>query len=112
MTLALPVEIRDASEADLPDILALLADDILGSMRDSGTVEPAHVEALRAIQADPNCRQLVAVESGRVVGCFQLNFLPGLSRRGSWRAQIEAVRVARHRRNGGVGARLMRWAIE
>ncbi|MFO1049933.1 MAG: GNAT family N-acetyltransferase [Geminicoccaceae bacterium] len=112
MTSPPKLAIRDAIEADLPEILVLLVDDVLGAARDGVEVEPAHLEALRAIEADPNCRQLVAVESGAVVGCFQLNFLPGLSRRGSWRAQVEAVRVAGQRRNGGVGAAMMRWAIE
>lgn len=107
-----PLEIRDATEADLPEILAMLVDDMLGAARDSGEVDPAYVEALRAIQAEPNSRQLVAVEDGAVVGCFQLSFLPGLGRHGSWRAQIESVRVAKARRNGGVGARMMRWAIQ
>src|SRR5689334_16818107 len=107
-----PIEIRDATETDLPAILAMLADDMLGAGRDSGAVDPAYGQALRAIQAEPNTRQLVAVEAGRVVGCFQLSFLPGLSRQGSWRAQIEAVRVARARRGGGIGAAMMRWAVE
>jgi ribosomal protein S18 acetylase RimI-like enzyme len=107
-----PLEIRDATEADLPDILAMLVDDMLGATRDGGAVDPAYVEALRAIQAEPNSRQLVAVEDGRVVGCFQLSFLPGLSRHGGWRAQIESVRVARERRNAGIGTAMMRWAIE
>ncbi len=111
MTSPSKVEIRDATEADLPEILAMLVDDVLGAARDSGTVDPVYAEALRGIQAEPNSRQLVAVENGRVVGCFQLSFLPGLGRRGSWRAQIESVRVARQRRNGGVGAAMMRWAI-
>ena len=78
----------------------------------AGPADPAYVEALRAIQAEPNSRQLVAVEDGAIVGCFQLNFLPGLGRHGSWRAQIESVRVATQRRNGGIGAAMMRWAIE
>lgn len=112
MTSPSKLEIRDATEADLPEILAMLVDDMLGAARDSGTVDPAYAEALRAIQAEPNSRQLVAVEDGRVVGCFQLSFLPGLGRQGSWRAQIESVRVARQRRNDGVGAAMMRWAIE
>jgi GNAT superfamily N-acetyltransferase len=112
MTSPPPLEIRDATETDLPEILAMLADDMLGAARDSGAVDPAYLEALRAIQAEPNSRQLVAVEAGRVVGCFQLSFLPGLSRQGSWRAQIEAVRVARERRDGGIGAAMMRWAVE
>jgi GNAT superfamily N-acetyltransferase len=112
MTSPPPPEIRDATETDLPEILAMLADDMLGAARDSGAVDPAYLAALRAIQAEPNSRQLVAVEAGRVVGCFQLSFLPGLSRQGSWRAQIEAVRVARERRDGGIGAAMMRWAVE
>jgi GNAT superfamily N-acetyltransferase len=106
------LEIRDATEADLLEILAMLVDDMLGAARDSGAVDPAYVEALRAIQAEPNSRQLVAVEAGQIVGCFQLSFLPGLGRHGSWRAQIEAVRVARERRSAGIGAAMMRWAIE
>ena len=112
MTSPSNLDIRDAAEADLPEILAMLVDDVLGAARDSGMVDPAYAEALRAIQAEPNSRQLVAVENGQVVGCFQLSFLPGLGRHGSWRAQIESVRVARQRRNGGVGAAMMRWAIE
>lgn len=107
-----PLEIRDATETDLSAILAMLADDMLGAARDSGAVDPAYRQALRAIRAEPNSRQLVAVEAGRVVGCFQLSFLPGLSRQGSWRAQIEAVRVTRDRRGGGIGAAMMHWAIE
>ncbi len=38
---------------------------------------------------------------------LQLTFIPGLSRRGAWRANIEAVRVASHLRGQGIGARLM-----
>ena len=90
----------------------MLADDMLGAARETGVVDPAYLEAFRAIQAEPNCRELVAVLDGAVVGCFQLNFLPGLGRRGAWRAQIEAVRVAQGQRGRGVGAVMMAWAIE
>jgi len=72
MTSPSNLDIRDAAEADLPEILAMLVDDVLGAARDSGMVDPAYAEALRAIQAEPNSRQLVAVENGQVVGCFQL----------------------------------------
>ena len=111
MASAPPLEIRDATEADLPAILAMLADDMLGAGRETGTVDPAYLAAFRAIQAEPNCRKLVAVLDGRIVGCFQLNLLPGLGRRGSWRAQIESVRVVQDRRNAGIGAAMMGWAI-
>ena len=89
----------------------MLADDMLGAGRETGTVDPAYLAAFRAIQAEPNCRKLVAVLDGRIVGCFQLNLLPGLGRRGSWRAQIESVRVVQDRRNAGIGAAMMGWAI-
>uniref|UniRef100_UPI003216F348 GNAT family N-acetyltransferase n=1 Tax=uncultured Arthrobacter sp. TaxID=114050 RepID=UPI003216F348 len=48
----------------------------------------------------------------RPVATFQLSFLPGLSRRGSWRAQLEAVRVGTELRGQGVGAVLVEWAID
>ena len=111
-TVELELEIRDATEADLPAIVAMLADDMLGAARETGTVDRVYREAFQAIQAEFNCRELVAIERGAIVGCFQLNFLPGLGRRGAWRAQIEAVRVVRARRGGGVGAAMMRWAID
>ncbi len=112
MASAPPLEIREATEADLPAIVALLADDMLGAGRETGTLDPAYLAAFRAIQAEPNCRELVAVADGAIVGCFQLNLIPGLGRKGSWRAQIELVRVARARRDAGIGAAMMRWAIE
>jgi GNAT superfamily N-acetyltransferase len=43
---------------------------------------------------------------------MQLTVIPGLARRGAARLQIEAVRVASSQRNRGVGAAMMRWALE
>ncbi|HEY0807873.1 MAG TPA: GNAT family N-acetyltransferase, partial [Pseudonocardiaceae bacterium] len=43
---------------------------------------------------------------------LQLTFIPGLSRRGATRAQIEAVRVRADRRGSGLGRELVRWAID
>ncbi|MGI3780458.1 MAG: GNAT family N-acetyltransferase, partial [Janthinobacterium lividum] len=45
-----------------------------------------------------------AVDADRVVGAMQMSFIPGLSRRGDLRAQIEAVRVHEDYRSGGLGA--------
>ena len=53
-----------------------------------------------------------AGSGARLVATFQLSFLPGLSRRGSWRAQLEAVRVASELRGQGVGAVMVEWAID
>ena len=43
---------------------------------------------------------------------MQLTFIPGLSRRGALRALIEAVRVAASHRGRGLGAEMMRWAVD
>jgi GNAT superfamily N-acetyltransferase len=107
------MEIRDATRADLAAVVALLADDELGRHREDPTLplDPAYEAAFAAIEADPNHRVVVGVEDGEVVATIQLSFLPNLAFRGGWRAQIEAVRVARHRRDGGLGRALFDWAI-
>jgi GNAT superfamily N-acetyltransferase len=108
--------LRTATEADLPAIIGLLAADQLGATRDGIESEgdrAAYIAAFRSIDADPAHLLVVAeVEPGRVVGTFQLSFLPGLARRGAWRAQIEAVRVSEDQRGNGLGAAMMTWAIE
>ena len=43
---------------------------------------------------------------------MQVSFLPGLSRQGALRAQIEAVRVRAGDRNRGLGAAMIGWALE
>lgn len=108
-------EYRRAEETDLTAIVAMLADDALGRTREvvSDPVDRRYVDAFHAIQADPNQMLAVAVDgSGDVVGCLQISFLPGLSRLGLWRGQIESVRVAASQRGKGVGREMIRWAIE
>src|SRR5262249_29956433 len=111
MTLPEGLSLREATEADLPAIVALLGDDILGSTREAAVVDPAYGRALAAITAHPNNPRMLAERGGAIVGCFQLTFLPGIGRGGAWRAQIESVRVARSERSHGLGAAMMRWAI-
>lgn len=106
---------RKASSADLPEIIALLADDPLGAAREVafGAVDQAYHEAFAAIEADGN--QLLAValdDDDRVIGCLQLSFIPGLSRKGMWRGQIESVRIAADHRGNGLGAAMIEWAVE
>ena len=105
------ISIRDASHEDLPIIVDLLLDDGIGKRREGRSLE-AYGEALAAIDADPNHRFVVAESKGRIVGCFQLSFIPGLSRRGGWRGQIESVRVASEMRGRGLGREMMLWAID
>ena len=110
----MPVAFRRAQAGDLPAIVAMLANDALGSTREDPRLPlaPAYLEAFAAIGADPNQLLAVAVEDGEMVGTLQLTFIPGLSHLGAWRGQIEAVRVASSRRGTGLGARLVEWAVE
>lgn len=105
---------RRATRADLPAIVAMLADDALGATREetSTPLNAAYLAAFDAIERDENQFLAVAEEDGRIVGCLQLTFLPGLSRLGAWRAQVESVRIASAARGTGLGRRMMDWAAE
>jgi GNAT superfamily N-acetyltransferase len=125
---------RDARREDVPAIVALLADDVLGATREaspgagrpsaggpSGSGSPPgaggreidddYWAAFAMIAGDPRNRVIVAEEGGRVAGTLQLTLIPGLSRRGMLRAQIEGVRVASGSRGRGLGRAMIEWAI-
>jgi GNAT superfamily N-acetyltransferase len=104
---------RRAERADLPRLLELLADDMLGKNREGvGSTDPAYVRAFEIIDADPNQLLLVAELGGRVVAMLQVTYIPGLSRRGAWRANIEAVRVDSQLRGRGIGGWLIGRALD
>ncbi|TAX99160.1 GNAT family N-acetyltransferase [Rhizobium leguminosarum] len=105
---------RLARRSDLPAIVRLLADDDLGGTREivSDPVDARYLSAFAAIEADANQLLAVATDAAdRVVGCLQLSFVPGLSRTGMWRGQIESVRVASDLRGSGLGSHFIAWAI-
>ena len=108
------VSFRAARVEDVPDIVALLAADVMGRTREivSDPVDPRYMAGFAAVAADPNQLLAVAEQGTTVVGCLQLSFLPGLSRLGGWRGQIEGVRVATEARGRGIGQAMMLWAIE
>ena len=108
------IVVRRAVHADLPAIVALLADDVLGSARES-VAEPlpsAYSAAFHAIESDPNQQLLVSELGNQITGCLQLTFIPGLSHQGSWRAQIESVRVDSRMRGQRIGERLITFALD
>lgn len=108
--------LRPAVEADLPALVALLADDPLGSGREARSATDEDLEpyrrAFETVTADPAHTLVVAVDGTEVVGTLQLSVLPGLSRRGATRAQIEGVRVRADHRGQGLGAAMIGWAVE
>lgn len=106
--------VRRARAADVPTIVALLTDDVLGRGRESDDDE-AYRSAFEEIDADPN--QYLAVVEGEdegdgVVATLQATVIPGLSRGGARRLQVEAVRVAASHRGTGLGAALFDWVEE
>lgn len=109
------MQIRAATKADLPQIIALLAQDDLGKTREEFTspIVQSYLDAFQRIQADSNQDLMVAVEDeNSVVGTFQLSFIPYLTYQGGIRAQIEAVRVRADKRGEGLGKKLFQWALE
>jgi ribosomal protein S18 acetylase RimI-like enzyme len=107
------VIIRRARRDDVAVIVAMLADDPLGSGREriEDPLPPSYLRAFEAVEKDPNIQLVVAEQGGAVVGCLQLCILPGLSSQGASRALIEDVRVATPCRSRGIGERLVRWAV-
>lgn len=106
--------IRRATLDDVPAIVALLADDVLGRAREvSATpLDPRYAGAFAAIDTDPNQLLMVMERNGTVVGCCQITVIPGLSNIGRWLGQIEGVRIAASERGKGLGEILIRWAID
>jgi len=103
---------RRATSGDLPRLLELLADDDLGKNREAvGSSDACYVQAFHAIDSDPNQYLLIGEMEGHVIAMLQLTFIPGLSRRGALRANIEAVRVDSSLRGQGIGSWLISEAI-
>jgi GNAT superfamily N-acetyltransferase len=107
------VRLRRAEAGDVPALVALLADDDLGREREEPETDLApYRRAFALVDADAAHLLVVAEAGAEVVGTLQLSVLPGLSRRGALRAQLEAVRVARGSRGTGLGAALVGWAVD
>ena len=109
------IVLRRAIAADLDGILGLLCDDPISASRgDTGSAadRPAYERAFAAIDADAAQQLLVATIDDEVVATMQLTVIPGLARVGASRLQIEAVRVRSTQRNRGIGAAMIRWAVE
>jgi len=105
------VTFRRSTAADIPAIVAMLADDPLGATRESpGDLSP-YETAFAAIDANPNQLLVIADCGGEAVGTAQVSFIAGLSHRGMTRAEIEAVRIRADRRGTGLGSAMIRWCI-
>ncbi len=105
---------RKALKEDLLDIVRMLANDPLGTLREDfrAPLPEVYSSAFSKILKDPN-QELMVVETneGEVIATLQLSFIQYLTYQGGVRAQIEAVRVKDSERRNGVGEALFQWAI-
>jgi len=114
MSHPLIVHFRLATQADIPAIVHLLAEDGLGAQREQYTtpLPQVYYTAFESIDQDPNHELVVAEADGEVIGTLHLMFLPSLSFQGGTRAQVESVRITKRLRGQGIGAEMMKWAID
>ncbi|MDQ2089484.1 GNAT family N-acetyltransferase [Marimonas arenosa] len=97
------MKFRPALRDDVPAIVAMLADDMLGAKRELDGLD-AYYAAFDAMQAEGNNRIYVGEDDrGAIAATYQLTFISGLSLAAARRAQVESVRVAGHLRGQGVG---------
>lgn len=100
------VAFRPGGRDDIGAVVALLADDMLGQSREVADLQP-YLAAFQAMQDQGGNHLVVGVLDDRIVACYQLVILPGLSAAATRRAQIEGVRVASDLRGRGIGAQLV-----
>jgi len=102
--------VQRAARADIPEVVSLLSDDEIGRSRE--VEESARYEAAYDVVARDRSQHLAVVRdrTGRIVGTMQLTVIPGLSRGGATRLQIEGLRVAADRRSRGLGTAMLEWA--
>jgi len=106
---------RTATGDDLHAVVAMLSDDELAENREKpvggDSVGEEYAKAFAAMEGEHYNHMLLAESDGKIVGCLQIAFVPGLSRRGAKRAIIESVRVVSDQRGKNVGTALMKEAI-
>ena len=105
---------REAKESDLPTLIKLLADDQLGSERESASLplDQAYIDAFQSITTDQNNELIVVENNHEIIGMLQITYIPYLSHMGAWRCLIEAVRVHKNYRGQGIGTSVFKWAIQ
>ena len=107
------ISFSKANENDLDSIVALIADDPLGLLREDYKMPlpDAYKNAFKMMQDDPHAHLIVAKHHNVIVGVAQINFLTYLTYQGGTRAQIEGVRIHKDYRSKGIGKQLFQYLI-
>lgn len=102
------LEFRVATKDDLYSIVRLLTQDQLGSLRETLTnpLPKVYFDAFEAMGRQLENIYVIAVLNEEIVGCYQYTVIPGISRSGAARAQIEGVRVDQKNRGLGLGKKM------
>jgi GNAT superfamily N-acetyltransferase len=107
--MSLPIHFREASKADLPDILRLHAQPDMGDGRVLSLSEAERV--FDRIARYPDYRIYVAIRDDRIVGTFALLIMDNLGHRGAPSGVIEDVVVDPQCQGQGIGKAMMRHAL-
>jgi len=114
MVKASEIVVREAREEDIPGIVRALADDSVGGH--GNTTDPAAMPGYRAafarIKQSANDTLYVAEVDGEVAGTFQTTLITVMTTHGRPDMTVEAVHVRQAMRGRGIGAVMMRFAIE
>lgn len=110
MKSTMDLQIRRATESDLPDVLRLYAQPGMDNGRVS-TVEAA-TQVFRRMSEYPDYKVYVATHDGAVVGTFALLIMDNLAHMGSPSAIVEDLCVTEPLRGRGIGGTLMKFAME
>jgi GNAT superfamily N-acetyltransferase len=105
-----PLTVRKASATDIPAVLGLYSQPDL----DDGNVLPVDqaVALFERFGRYPDYTLYVAEQNGEIVGSFALLVMDNLGHLGSPSGIVEDVVVAPNRQSQGVGAAMMRFALE
>ena len=106
--LIIKLELKPAKEQDLPIIIELLNDDILGKTRENPDNLTSYKTAFEEIQKSTNDFLFVTKCDDKISGTIHLTIMPSLTLQGKKRMNIEAVRIDSSLTSQGIGS----WMIE
>ena len=104
------IEIREAVDAEVAEVLRVLAESGIDGER-SFTVDEAR-EHIARIRQRATYRLLVALVDGEILGTYSLVLVDKLGKRGSPAGVVEDVAVSPSAQRKGVGRAMMAHAIE
>ncbi|WP_373198351.1 GNAT family N-acetyltransferase [Mycobacterium marinum] len=102
--------VQRATREHVGVIAELLSDDEFGQDREGAGLERYEAAYDVLVRNRSNYLGVVLNGSDMVVATVQLTIIPGLSRGGATRLQIEGLRVAKAERAQGLGTALVEWA--